>query len=185
MSIKFGELLKVGEVCEVLPEKHMCRVVFPCEGNNTSYELFVLCRNSLKNKDYNMPDVGEDVLCIFMPDGSEDGFILGSYYAENLEKCSISQDERKVKFSDDTTVTYNRVTHCLDIVIEGTSIHADRKTVNVITPQTVNIQTNNANIKASNVKVDTSSSINLNAGSSINISAGSSITLSAPTVTAN
>lgn len=177
MSIKFGELLKVGEVCEVLPEKHMCRVVFPCEGNNTSYELFVLCRNSLKNKDYNMPDVGEDVLCIFMPDGSEDGFILGSYYAENLEKCSISQDERKVKFSDDTTVTYNRSSHSLDIVIGPTSIHADRSVINIKTQQSVTIQTKTAQIIADD--------INLQASGAINLNAASSITLSAPTVTAN
>ena len=177
MSIKLSELLKVGEVCEVLPEKHMCRVTFPDEDNNTSYELFVLCRNSLKNKDHNMPDVGEDVLCIFMPDGSEDGFILGSYYAENLEKGSISQDERKVKFSDDTTVTYNRSSHSLDIVIGPTSIHADRSVINIKTQQSVTVQTKTAQIIADD--------INLQASGAINLNAASSITLSAPTVTAN
>ena len=71
-----------------------------------------------------MPDIGEDVLCVFLLGGIEDGFVLGSFYAPEVARPTANKDERKVKFKDDTTVTYNRATHELDVVIEGTHIHA-------------------------------------------------------------
>lgn len=69
-----------------------------------------------------MADIGEDVLCVFLPGGIEDGFVLG--YAPEVARPTSNKDERKVRFKDDTTVTYNRATHELDVVIEGTNIHA-------------------------------------------------------------
>lgn len=170
-------IIRVGEVTKTVPSKHMVRVAFP-EDDDVSHELPVICPNTKDNSDFHMPDVGEDVLCVFLPGGIEDGFVLGSFYAPEVARPTANQDERKVKFKDGTTVTYNRATHELDVVIEGTHIHVDRQKVNVTTPQEVNINTTNANITASG-------NITMQSGGDTTITAGGTLTLQGSTTNIN
>ena len=170
-------IIRVGEVTKTVPSKHMVRVAFP-EDDDVSHELPVICPNTKDNSDFHMPDVGEDVLCVFLPGGIEDGFVLGSFYAPEVARPTANQDERKVKFKDGTTVTYNRATHELDVVIEGTHIHVDRQKVNVTTPQEVNINTTNANITASG-------NITMQSGGDTTITAGGALTLQGSTTNIN
>ncbi|SPT67654.1 Phage P2 baseplate assembly protein gpV [Anaerobiospirillum thomasii] len=170
-------VIRVGEITSIDPFRHTARVVFPEDDNCTSYDLPILCPNTLKNHNYHMPDIGEDAVCLFRPDGIEDGFILGSFYAGDVKPPATDPDIRMVKFNDDTTVTYNRKTHELDIVIEGTKIHADRQTVDVTTPKTINLKSTDINIQASNT-------VNIT-GNSVVVGGNSTIVLSAPSVTVN
>lgn len=170
-------IIRVGEVTETVPSKHMVRVAFP-EDDDVSHELPVICPNTKDNSDFHMPDVGEDVLCVFLPGGIEDGFVLGSFYTPEVARPTANQDERKIRFKDGTTVTYNRATHELDVVIEGTHIHADRAKVNITTPQEVNINTTNANITASG-------NINMQSGGDTTITAGGTLTLQGSTTNIN
>lgn len=141
--------IRVGEVTSIDPQKHTARVSFPEDDNNTSYELAVLCRNSFSNRDYGMPDVGEDVLCLFLPDGIEDGFIVGSFYAGEVTPPTADQDERKVIFADGASVTYNRKTHSLDVVIGSSKIHADQSTISAETSDTISAKAQTINIEGS------------------------------------
>lgn len=170
-------IIRVGEVTKTVPSKHMVRVAFP-EDDDVSHELPVICPNTKDNSDFHMPDVGEDVLCVFLPGGIEDGFVLGSFYAPEVARPTANQDERKIRFKDGTTVTYNRATHELDVVIDGTHIHADRQKVNVTTPQEVNINTTNANITASG-------NITMQSGGDTTITAGGTLTLQGSTTNIN
>lgn len=172
------EIIRVGTVSSTNPQKHTARVTISDEDNLTTHELAVLCRNTFKNHDYNMPDVGDDVLCVFMPQGIEEGFILGSFYAGNVVPPTSKQDERKVEFADGTTVTYNRQSHSLDIVIEGTSIHADRQKIDVVTPKQVNIKTTDVNVTASG-------SITMKSGGNTSITAGGTLTLKGSNININ
>ena len=63
------------------PEKAHARVVFEAH-KLISYELSVVQKQTLKNRDYWVPDVGEYVLCIFLPTGNASGFTIGSLYSE-------------------------------------------------------------------------------------------------------
>lgn len=72
---------KIGEVSSINPVKCTARVIFDDENSMVTYDLPVMQRNSLGNRDYQMPDIGEDVLCLFRSDGFEDGVIIGSFYA--------------------------------------------------------------------------------------------------------
>ena len=75
------DCFKIGEVSSIDPSACTARVIFDDEGSIVSYDLPVMQRNSFANKDYQMPDVGEDVLCLFRGNGFEDGVIIGSFYA--------------------------------------------------------------------------------------------------------
>ncbi len=54
-------------------------MTFDDDDSVTSYWLPVLQPNTIDNHDYRLPDIGEDVLCVFL--SKEDGYIVGSFYA--------------------------------------------------------------------------------------------------------
>ena len=163
------DYIKVGEISSIDPVNHTARVVFPEDDNCTTYDLPVLCRSSLKNHDYAMPDVGEDALCIFLPGGAESGFVLGSFYAGDVKPPAVDPDQRMIEFQDGTIIRYDRgEPHALDIIIGGTSVHIDRQSIKTDAAQT---QSHSAG-----------QSISTDAGATVTVSAGTSITLKAPQI---
>lgn len=155
-----NKIFKIGEVSSTDPDKCTARVVFSDEDNLVSYDLQVMQRNTIANKDYAMPDVGEDVLCLFLPSGSEDGFILGSVYAGDIEPPEKDGDKRTVVFADGTKISYDRASHTLTATIGGTSITADQQNVNVVCSGTADIQAGTVNATANSATV-AASTINL------------------------
>lgn len=101
------EIIRIVRVSQTNPVKHTA-CVYISEEDLTTHELAVLCRNIFKNHDFNIQNVGDEVLCIFMTFGEDEGGILGSFCACNVVLATTLQDERKVEFADGTTVTYNR-----------------------------------------------------------------------------
>lgn len=121
-------ILKVGEVTDVDPAHCKIRATFDAEDGKTSDWLPVLQRKTLEDKDYSVPDIGEDVLCVFFHEAEETGFALGSFYAGEIELPASSQDKRVVKFKDGTIISYDRSSHTLKAQIGDTQIVADQKT---------------------------------------------------------
>lgn len=131
LATKLGSIIRLGEVSSVNAEKGTACVVFDDDDGVVSAELPVLHRNTFSNKDYAMPDVGEDVLCLFLPNGMEDGFILGSIYAGEVTPPESTIDKRTVVFSDDTRVSYDRAEHVLTVSIGDTTIEANGDSVRI------------------------------------------------------
>ena len=174
LTKKLGCLIRIGQVVKVDPQKHTVRVMFEAE-DEVSYDLPVLVRNTCANHDYSLPDVGDDVLCLFLPEGPEDGFVLGSFYAGEVTTPINNEDIRCVRFQDDTMVSYNRASHELDVVIEGTHIHADRKIVTITTPNQVNVNTKDVN-------VNSTGNIAMNAGGDVAIQASGAVTINGSSI---
>ena len=57
----------IGEVSSLEPQTGMVRVVRSDKENKVSGELFVIQRGSSRSKDYWMPAVGDQVLCLQLP----------------------------------------------------------------------------------------------------------------------
>lgn len=131
---KLNSLIKIGEVSSVDCATGTARVVFDDDDNLVSNDLQVLQKNTIQNKDYYMPDVGEDVVCLFLPSGTEEGFILGSVYAGDITPPESSANKRTVKFADDTVISYDRATHQLSISIGATNIIANGSSVVIENP---------------------------------------------------
>lgn len=121
-------LIKIGEVSSIDPAKCTARVVFDDEDGLVSYDLPILQRNSLKNHDFAMLDVGEDAIVLFFGEGQEDGVILGSIYAGEVTPPESTENRRTVVFDDDTRVCYDRQEHKLTVTIEGTEIVSTART---------------------------------------------------------
>ena len=150
------DLIKIGEVSSVDPEKCTARVVFDDEDSLVSYDLQILQRNTYENKDYQMVHPGEDVVCLFLGPGQEDGFIIGSLYAGEIKPPEASLDRRTVVFSDGTRVCYDRQEHKLTVTIEGTEIVFNRQDGSITVPNAVAINCTTATVNASSsVTLDT------------------------------
>ena len=116
-----ANLFRVGTVSSINEEAATARVTFSDRDNVVSYDLPVITKNTLKNKDYWMPDVEEQVLCLFLPIGIETGFIVGGYYDTKTEKPAATGNKRAAEFEDGTRVEYDREAHKLQIDIPETA----------------------------------------------------------------
>ena len=109
-----GVSRQVGTVSAVDADAVKARVRLPeCDNMRTNW-LNVLQRNTQNNKDYWLPDVGEQVEVLLDANG-EDGVVLGAVYS-GVDKPPFSdKDVRGTKYSDGAEFTYNRKTHTLTI----------------------------------------------------------------------
>ena len=107
--------IRIGEVSSVDPAKCTARVVFDDEDGYVSDDLPIVQRNTQSTKDYWLPAVGEDVVCLFLPCGEEDGFILGSFYADEIKPPTSSETKRYTEYPDGTVVEYDWVAHALTV----------------------------------------------------------------------
>ena len=115
----FQHNIRVGEVVQTNPEKGTVRVKFADADDFVTSEIPVLQRNTLKNKSYSLPDVGEQVVCNFMGHGQENGFVMGCIFSKP-DACPVnSQDKQHMAFSDGTTIEYDRAAKTLNIDCVG------------------------------------------------------------------
>jgi len=124
-------LIRVGIVSSINPAKCTARVAFEDRSSVVSFDLPILVRGSFQNKDYWMPDPGEQVVCLFLPSGNAQGFILGSLYSEKDSTPVTDGNKRHVAFSDGTKIEYDRETHTLTIDAAGP--------VNIVAADNINV----------------------------------------------
>lgn len=89
------DLIRQGVVSEVIGSK--ARVTFEDRDGVVSAPLSVLQMYTGSNKAIRMPEVGESVVCIFLPTGLEDGYIIGSVYVDGNNPPA---DNNAVQFGD-------------------------------------------------------------------------------------
>lgn len=171
-----GSFIRLGEVTSIDFANAKVRVTFDDEDGMTSYWLPVMQRNTIANRDYWLPDIGEDVVCVFFKEGVEDGFVLGSIYAGDVRPPENNGDKRTVVFKDGTRVSYDRAQHHLDIAIESTTVHADREKINAQTPDEISAASKKVNVSGSE-------SVSVSGAQSVDVSSNTKIALSAPTIT--
>lgn len=140
MDIK--RLIRVGTVSSVNAAAGTVRVAFAAQDDMVTYELPVITRGSKNNKDYWLPDVDEQVLCLFLSNTSGrgvcDGFVLGTFYSSVDAPVENSGDVHAVKYSDGTIIKHDRSTGKLTInatgdidIIAGGKITINGTTINL------------------------------------------------------
>ncbi len=119
LEAKLNQMIRVCTVVSVQDAAGTVRVTLPDAGNMVSQPLPVLVRTVQDNKDYGMPDVGEQVLCVFLPLGLEQGFALGAFY-QNVDKPPVTdRNKRHLAFKDGTYFEYDRSAHKLTVAVQG------------------------------------------------------------------
>lgn len=114
-------MVRTGTVSAVFPAEGMARVVFDDKDNTTSPKLHILHRFSGKNKDYWVPDIGDQVVCIFANNDSNfsTGWILGSYFTDRQPPQVVNPDIMRLDFADGSFFEYNRASKSLHISVVG------------------------------------------------------------------
>lgn len=106
-------IVRCGTVTATDPETAKVRVQFADADRMVSYDLPVRFEKTQDDKDYDMPDIGEQVVCLFLPFGVEQGFVLGAVYSQADEVPVISQNKKHRLFADGTWFEYDREKHFL------------------------------------------------------------------------
>ncbi|MCW9548008.1 phage baseplate assembly protein V [Klebsiella oxytoca] len=77
------DLVRVGNVVSTNNDRKSVRVQFPDLDNVVSHDLRMIFRRASKDQDSGgLPDIGDQVVCLYLPSGDETGFVLGSVYSE-------------------------------------------------------------------------------------------------------
>lgn len=109
-----GVTRQIGTVSAVDADRVQARVRLPeCDNLRTNW-LNVLQRNTQDNKDYWLPDVGEQVEVLLDANG-EDGVILGAVYSDVDKPPFSDKNVRGTKYADGAEFSYNRATHTLTV----------------------------------------------------------------------
>lgn len=114
-----SSIIRVGKVSALNPSKHTARVIFEDQDNSVSYELQVGTDSAFKNKKFGLPDINEQVLCIFLPINLSQGFIIRSLYNDEDTPADSDSDINSTTYEDGTRVEYNRSTHELKVNCVG------------------------------------------------------------------
>ena len=114
-------MIRTGTVSAVYPENGTARVVFDDKDDTTSPELHIVHRFSGTNKDYWVPDIGDQVVCIFANNDTNfsTGWILGSYFTDKHPPQVASPDIMRLDFADGSFMEYNRGNSSLTIKVMG------------------------------------------------------------------
>ncbi|EAM2626103.1 phage baseplate assembly protein V [Salmonella enterica] len=164
-----GVTRQTGIISDIDEAVVRVRVTLPECDNLRSNWLAVLQRNTQDNKDYWLPDIGEQVE-VLLDDNGEDGVVLGAVYSSVDTAPLASRDKRYVQFSDGAAFEYDRTLHQLTvnggiekIVIEvkertqltSPQVEVRAQHVTVIS-ETVDVAATSVGVKAVDVNVEAS-----------------------------
>lgn len=161
-----GVTRQTGIISDIDEATVRVRVTLPECDNLKSNWLPILHRNSQDNKDYWLPDPGEQVEVLLDSNG-EDGVVLGAVYSTVDTPPLASRDKRYVQFSDGAAFEYDRKLHQLTInggiekivieVKDSTNLTSPLVEVNAqrvcVTSDTVSVKATDVSVEASTVGV--------------------------------
>lgn len=154
-----AQMVRLGKVVATDPAKATVRVRIVDAFNMVTASLPVVTRKAAEDKDYWMPDIGDQAVCLFRGTGLEDGVCLGVIFSGPSPVPVASQDKRHISFKDGTWLEYDRAAGHLTASVRGdVYIEADRGItvrqaqsieVNSDTAVMVNCQTSEVNAAVS------------------------------------
>ena len=110
---ELDQLIRIGRITSVDEKKHTARVQFTDRDEMVSWDLPVLVPSTVDPQDYGLPVENTDVVCVFLPNGQQQGFIIGAFYTDENPPPITDRKKYLRKFRD------------------GTEIEADKETGNV------------------------------------------------------
>ena len=118
------EPLRYGKVSSVDLKKGTARIFFEDRDDAVTAELPVLQKNTMTNKFYWMPQVGETAACLYATNEQETGIIIGTIYSE-VDTPPTDAKNGKVDgvwYEDGTVIKYDHTEKTLDIKCTGKMI---------------------------------------------------------------
>lgn len=115
-------VLRVGTVVDRKVEGCIVRVQFPDNSGLVSYWCRVVMEKTHRDKAFWLPDLGELVVCAFLPFGHEQGFVLGALYnAHDEVPATATYDRLVVRDEGGNEVLLDRV--CRQMRVTTGALH--------------------------------------------------------------
>lgn len=106
-----GQLLFIGYVSSRNDAKGTVIVTRPDKDGQVTNELRVLQRGTKEAKEYWMPAIDDQVLCLRLPNvsgkGAGAGYVLGAFYSDTDAPEESDADVRSVRFPDGSYIRYD------------------------------------------------------------------------------
>lgn len=151
MESLLRQLVRVGKVASVNDAAATCRVILPDADGMQTYDLLVTQRKTHRDKSYTLPDVGEHVLCLFLPYGTAQGFVLGSLYSLAEMPPVASRNKLHWTMQDGTVIEYDRAAHKLTASVQGSVDVTATGDINATSGTLVHLEAPVVNIKAGQI----------------------------------
>ncbi len=132
-------MIKIGKISSINPKTCTAKVIFEDEQNIVTKDLPIMVPFTLADKAYYMPKVNERVLCVFTNNSRSQGFILGSFYAQNREPTIQDSNVVYIQFEDGTSIKYDKNTKALDIDCVGEVTISAKEKITFKAPEFENI----------------------------------------------
>lgn len=133
-------LIRVGDVVAVDEQAGTARVQFADTQGLVSHPCRVLVDKSLRDKCQWMPDMGEQVLCLFLAGGLEQGFVIRALYSKADPAPGKPSHVRFVRFEDGTELEYDREAHLLRADVKGAVEVAAEEGISAATPKLLTLE---------------------------------------------
>lgn len=114
-----GASLRFGTVVSVDAKDNSARVVLTDGNNMETWPLRVMSRRTLKDTAQCLPDIGEQVACLFSGQGKEAGVVLGACNSQAVPGPSRETGEDYTRYEDGTEIFYDRKNHILKLNVMG------------------------------------------------------------------
>lgn len=109
--------MRIGRVKKI--EGGKARVEFRDGQDMKSYKLSTVQKRVNKDKDIEMPELEEPVVCLFSGQGCEDGVVLGAYYNDREDDPKQPDHYQFSKREDGTFQYYDKKEHMFKFHMEG------------------------------------------------------------------
>jgi phage baseplate assembly protein V len=110
MAIDLSQYIFVGLVSTLNPSEGTVVVVRPDKDNRPTAPLRVLQRGTKETKEYWMPAIDDQVLCILLPNssgkGPSEGYVVGAVYSDVDPPSEDAATTRSIKFPDGSLIQY-------------------------------------------------------------------------------
>ena len=104
------QLIRIGKITSVDEKKHTARVQFTDRDEMVSWDLPVLVPSTVDPQDYCLPVENTDVVCVFLPNGQQQGFIIGAFYTDANPPPITDRKKYLRKFKDGTYIQTDKET---------------------------------------------------------------------------
>jgi phage baseplate assembly protein V len=111
-------IIRTGKVSSINYDKGTVKVTFPDKDDIVTRDLPYL------SFEYNMPDVGDTVLCVFLPNGISKGFCLGQPYSLKNMPVQPGPQYYYKNIYDEAFYQYDKNTKTLTIDAENIVLNA-------------------------------------------------------------
>lgn len=124
MDSEIKNLFRIGTVCDLSSEGQQVRVNFDDLGT-VSPLMQVPAFGALGDDYFWMPEIGEQVMCMFMPTGNAEGYVLFSVRGSSNSPKFANNNKRYIAFSDGGLLEYDKASGTLTINAANIKITGD------------------------------------------------------------